>query len=190
MGQYEPDDSRDVTLTDGHEPGGIKRTGPREDEARREAEKKKKDGGKPLPQQQQQGQQSQNQSSDSGQKQSQGGNPENALDDPPGDPRPEYDQYAVNQPDNMSTPGIFQAEAQESDDSPAQDRDQSSAPEPEARAAYGNSQDEAGHREEQQADPDQAKRARQAAGEEPVGETSGDPAARAKADASRPLGES
>lgn len=188
MGQYEPDDSRDVTLTDGHEPGGIKRTGPREGEARREA--KTKDGGKPLPQQQQQGQQSQNQSSGSGQKQSQGGNPESALDDPPGDPRPEYDQYAVNQPDNMSKPGIFQTEAQESGDSPAQDRDQPSAPDPEARAAYGNSQDEAGHREEQQADPDQAKRARQAAGEEPVGETSGDPAARAKADASRPLGES
>lgn len=34
MGQYEPSDSRDVTLTDGHEPGGIKRTGPREGETR------------------------------------------------------------------------------------------------------------------------------------------------------------
>lgn len=34
MGQYEPRDSRDVTLNDGHEPGGIKRTGPREGETR------------------------------------------------------------------------------------------------------------------------------------------------------------
>ena len=36
MGQYEPEDSRDVTLNDGHEPGGIKRTGPREDESRQQ----------------------------------------------------------------------------------------------------------------------------------------------------------
>ncbi|RPF71624.1 hypothetical protein [Aurantiacibacter spongiae] len=37
MGEYEPEDSRDVTLKPGHEPGGIKRTGPQEDEARRTA---------------------------------------------------------------------------------------------------------------------------------------------------------
>ncbi len=48
MGQYEPDDSRNVTLKPGNEPGNIKRTGPQEDEARaearkREAEKAKKD---------------------------------------------------------------------------------------------------------------------------------------------------
>lgn len=34
MGEYEPDDSRDVTLKPGHEPGGIQRTGPREGETR------------------------------------------------------------------------------------------------------------------------------------------------------------
>lgn len=30
MGQYEPNDSRDVTLKQGHEPFGLERTGPRE----------------------------------------------------------------------------------------------------------------------------------------------------------------
>lgn len=34
MGEYEPDDSRNVTLKPGHEPGGIERTGPRESETR------------------------------------------------------------------------------------------------------------------------------------------------------------
>lgn len=35
MGEYEPDDSRDVTLKPGREPGDIERTGPREGETRR-----------------------------------------------------------------------------------------------------------------------------------------------------------
>lgn len=34
MGEYEPDDSRNVTLKPGPEPGGIERTGPREHETR------------------------------------------------------------------------------------------------------------------------------------------------------------
>ncbi|AKM08574.1 hypothetical protein [Pelagerythrobacter marensis] len=34
MGEYEPNDSRNVTLQPGHEPGGIERTGPREGETR------------------------------------------------------------------------------------------------------------------------------------------------------------
>jgi hypothetical protein len=34
MGQYEPHDSRNVTLKPGPEPGGIERTGPREGETR------------------------------------------------------------------------------------------------------------------------------------------------------------
>ena len=37
MGEYEPDDSRDVTLSDHQAPGEPPRTGPREDEARRKA---------------------------------------------------------------------------------------------------------------------------------------------------------
>lgn len=37
MGEYEPDDSRDVTLSDHQAPGEPPRTGPREDEARQQA---------------------------------------------------------------------------------------------------------------------------------------------------------
>ena len=36
MGQYEPNDSRDVTLNQGHEPLGLERTGPREGETRQQ----------------------------------------------------------------------------------------------------------------------------------------------------------
>ncbi len=49
MGQYEPDDSRNVTNKPGHEPGGIERTGPREgetrtgDQARRDEARKRLD---------------------------------------------------------------------------------------------------------------------------------------------------
>ncbi|WP_375291890.1 hypothetical protein [Qipengyuania sp.] len=67
MGQYEPRDSRDVTLNKGHEPGGIERTGPREDKARRKAETEESD--------------------------------KMAIDNPAGDPRPEYDQYNLNDPE-------------------------------------------------------------------------------------------
>lgn len=37
MGEYEPDDSRNVTLSDHRAPGEPPRTGPREDEARARA---------------------------------------------------------------------------------------------------------------------------------------------------------
>ncbi|MFB0612202.1 hypothetical protein [Aurantiacibacter poecillastricola] len=40
MGEYEPRDSRNVTLKQGHEPGSAKRTGPQEDEARAEAKRR------------------------------------------------------------------------------------------------------------------------------------------------------
>ena len=107
------------------------------------------------------------------------GNPQSALDDPAGDPRPEYDQYKVNQPDTVNKPGI------------AGDKG--------AHGGYGNAQDESGAREQQQADPQARQRRDQAeqqadaapeveaAGDGIVGETSPDPAARAKADAERPL---
>lgn len=42
MGEYEPDDSRDVTLSNATAPGEPERTGPREDEARRTAEEQRK----------------------------------------------------------------------------------------------------------------------------------------------------
>ena len=44
MGEYEPDDSRDVTLTDHRAPGEPPRTGPREDEARAKAQPPRKQG--------------------------------------------------------------------------------------------------------------------------------------------------
>ncbi|MEP2236114.1 MAG: hypothetical protein ABJM58_12725 [Alteripontixanthobacter sp.] len=45
MGEYEPDDSRDVTLGKGSTPIEPERTGPREDAARAKAQKdRKKDG--------------------------------------------------------------------------------------------------------------------------------------------------
>ena len=40
MGEYEPDDSRDVTLSDHRAPGEPPRTGPREGEARAKAAEK------------------------------------------------------------------------------------------------------------------------------------------------------
>jgi hypothetical protein len=43
MGEYEPDDSRDVTLSDHQAPGEPPRTGPREDEARARAASGAKD---------------------------------------------------------------------------------------------------------------------------------------------------
>jgi hypothetical protein len=176
MGQYEPNDSRNVTLKPGREPGGIERTGPREDEARREA-------GQSKSQSQSQSGQSQSQSSRQQQqeqeRQDDGGNSRSALDDPAGDPRPEYDQYAVNQPDTVNRPGVSERR--------------------EARAAYGNSRDEDGRMEdpraEQPSDPDRAERQQQAErqgggtvdGDGFVGETSPDPSRRARADAERQL---
>lgn len=48
MGEYEPKDSRNITLKPGHEPGGIERTGPREGDARADSEAKEKaDGQEP-----------------------------------------------------------------------------------------------------------------------------------------------
>lgn len=44
MGEYEPDDSRDVTLRQNPAPGEPQRTGPRENEARRKPAADEKDG--------------------------------------------------------------------------------------------------------------------------------------------------
>ena len=134
MGQYEPNDSRDVTLTDGHEPGGIKRTGPREGETRKQEEQRQNEGAQP-------------------------GNQQQALDAQTGGPRPEYDQYEVNQAGNINK----QSEAQ---------------------GGYGNGRDEDGQMEQdvalEEADDDDI------AGAQP-GEISNAPDKRAAADAARPL---
>ena len=42
MGEYEPDDSRDVTLSDHQAPGEPPRTGPREDQAREKAQQEQR----------------------------------------------------------------------------------------------------------------------------------------------------
>ena len=116
MGEYEPDDSRKVTLNPGDTPGEPPRTGPREGEARARAEDKDKKpvatneavpvdrDGKRLPQQQQKAQQSQSQD---GQSQSQGNSEKK-----PGRTRdmnseqPEGSPLAGNQPQGASgTPG-------------------------------------------------------------------------------------
>lgn len=63
MGEYEPEDSRNVTLTNKTAPGEPPRTGPREDAARAEAGKKRgeaDDDQRTGSQSQGQGQQSQN----------------------------------------------------------------------------------------------------------------------------------
>ena len=132
MGQYEPNDSRDVTLADGHEPGGIKRTGPREAETRQQ-EQHDGEGAEP-------------------------GNQKQALDVQVGGPRPEYDQYEVNQAGNINA----QAEAQ---------------------GGYGNARDEDGQMEQDVAlgEENSGDRAAQ------PGEISDRPDTRAAADANRPL---
>ncbi|KHL24967.1 hypothetical protein PK98_14055 [Croceibacterium mercuriale] len=56
MGEYEPDDSRDVTLKPNNVPGEPAPTGPREDEARKQAQTDKGQPGKTQPHQQQQAQ--------------------------------------------------------------------------------------------------------------------------------------
>lgn len=122
MGEYEPDDSRNVTQKKGPEPGGLERTGPREDEARAKAQrenKKRPDSGKRMPEPQQRQAQSQSQS----QSQSQGGsrrdmnatqpegsplagNQPQAKDNAAGAAEPTYDQYELNQPSNLAKHGV------------------------------------------------------------------------------------
>ena len=73
MGEYEPEDSRNVTQTDSRAPGEPPRTGPREDATRAKGKPSDPAGSKPMPQQQQKSQsQSQNGQSQS---QAQAGNP-------------------------------------------------------------------------------------------------------------------
>lgn len=90
MGEYEPDDSRDVTLSDHKAPGEPPRTGPREDAARAQAE--------------------QRELADKG---------EMAIDNPAGDPRPEYDQYALNDPEAIDKRDARNVEAADGEDDDA-----------------------------------------------------------------------
>ena len=126
MGEYEPEDSRNVTQSDRRAPGEPPRTGPREDEARRKAERKKDaDEAERMPGSQQKSQQQSQDQRQAGQSQSQSGraqvqpgNPDRqnmqaepggaaagnqpqAIDNRSGASAPQYDQYEVNQPQNM-----------------------------------------------------------------------------------------
>ena len=101
-----------------------------------------------------------------------------AIKNPAGDARPHYDQYEVNQPSSIN------AKAKDAD----------------AQGGYGNARDEQGHQEQDQGqdlpDPAADEHFEGQASDNPPGgegkpvpgEISGDPAARAKADAGRPLG--
>lgn len=139
MGEYEPNDSRDVTQKPGHEPGGLDRTGPREDAARREAEKREQQKsvparkGEQMRQVQQQGVQVQSQSGSQSQTQTreeqaeleQEANELNASPEGPlagnqpqagntegGEARPVWDQYEVNSPSAMQQPQQVGADRQ------------------------------------------------------------------------------
>ena len=153
MGEYEPDDSRDVTLKPGHEPGGIERTGPKEDEVRKDAEKRAQQTNPrvmkadQMRQQQQQGIQMQSQGSQS-QSQSKtekeqaeledearelnaspegplAGNQPQAGNTEGGEARPVYDQYEVNSPSAMQQPQQVGADQQR--EQAAAQKDQSGA---------------------------------------------------------------
>ena len=153
MGEYEPDDSRDVTLKPGHEPGGIERTGPKEDKMSKDAQKRAQQTnprvtkGDQMRQQQQQGVQTQSQGSGS-QSQSQTGKEQAELEDEArdlnaspdgslagnqpqagntegGEARPVYDQYEVNAPSAMQQPQQVGADQQR--EQAAAQKDQSGA---------------------------------------------------------------
>ena len=76
MGEYEPDDSRNVTQVDHQAPGEPPRTGPREDTARAEAEQRQPANDDKM-----------------------------AIENDTGIPRPEYDQYKVNDPQSLDKEG-------------------------------------------------------------------------------------
>lgn len=122
MGEYEPEDSRAVTLRDARAPGEPPRTGPREDQARRMA------AGAGASQRQVQGSQMRGQALSGGQAQARAGamaasairpgdpdrqamqaepggalagNQPQAIDSPAGAARPQYDQYEVTHPQHM-----------------------------------------------------------------------------------------
>ena len=134
MGEYEPEDSRDVTLNPSTTPGEPPRTGPREGESRERNEKPVPRDQQPDPtvrqgeqvqQPQQKGVQMQSQSQSQSQsgtapKQSASestgkgdglnsdiesgplaGDQPQAIDNPVGDARPNYDQYELNSPETM-----------------------------------------------------------------------------------------
>ena len=179
MGEYEPNDSRKVTQGTSNNPVEPERTGRREEETRERARAEQQEAGKrpahdPA-----------------------ATNDPQAIDNPPGDPRPEYDQYEVNQAGsvNRRSPHAERRAGQEQGDAGqsqetngmkqqqqrAKQKDDRSITETgDAQAGYGNAKDGKGRSEQDAAKGD-------AAGKDPVGETSPAPDERARADGNPPL---
>ena len=122
MGQYEPDDSRNVTLNTGNNPIEPERTGPRESETRQQAE------GSADPTQT---------------------NEPQAIKNQAGAARPVYDQYEVNQSGSINAEAKADVEPR-TDDKQASGS-QSSEPladEGSAQPGYGNARNAAGQMEQ------------------------------------------
>ena len=125
MGEYEPKDSRTVTHSTETAPGEPPRTGAREDEARREAQARQQDERRHEKPEALKGDQPQ------------------AGHETGGEARPDYDQYEVNQPDNLNK----RADPGEEQSFDANDPDpmaSPSGPSPEDAAAQGQQQQQQG----------------------------------------------
>ncbi|MXO86630.1 hypothetical protein GRI38_11400 [Altererythrobacter aurantiacus] len=141
MGEYEPNDSRNVTQNPNRSGSGIEpeRTGPKEDEVRRKAQQDAQE--KERREQTRQAEQS-----DYDQTQT---NEPQAIKNDVGVSRPVYDQYEVNQPGSIN--GEAQSDTQPMQQQQQQSGDKSREPMTEngpAQSGYGNSRDADG-REEQ-----------------------------------------
>ena len=181
MGEYEPEDSRNVTLGSSNNPIEPERTGRREPQARGDA-KSDEDRDRARAEQQR----------EAGKHDPTATNDPQGIDNRAGDPRPEYDQYEVNQPGSVNKKSDHaerRAGSGQSQELNGMKQSQQRAKQSggsitetgDAQAGYGNSKDADGRSEQ-----DAAKK--KAEGTDPVGETSPAPNERAQADAARPLG--
>ena len=129
MGEYEPDDSRDVTRSAGS--GGIEpeRTGPREEQARAQAEHAKRQSGGADPA---------------------STNEQQAVEAETASPRPEYDQYEVNQASSTNKQSMENGRMSQSMGGQSQSMGSSQEGENggKAQTGYGNSRDEQGRSDE------------------------------------------
>lgn len=180
MGEYEPEDSRDVTLGSSNNPVEPERTGRREPQARGDA---KSDADRERAQAEQQ--------AAAGKHDPTATNDPQGIDNRAGDPRPVYDQYEVNQPGSINKKSEHagrRAGSGQSQEMNGMKQSQQKTKQGgsitetgDAQAGYGNSKDAEGKSEQDAAKKD-------ASGKDPVGETSPAPNERAQADAARPLG--
>ena len=176
MGEYAPNDQRTI-----HENAGPQDTMSnwhQKEQSQREREKAEDESGEIS------------QHSDDVEADRMGGIPgdqQQALDAQVGGPRPEYDQYEVNQPGNINSPG--QEEAQESGSEPLTDQPLSEEYSDSAQSAYGNSRNADGQME-QDAIPNSPQEKRIDEKRAIPGEISDDIDERLAADANRPLGQS